>query len=177
MSVPGQTDETGKGSWMSYPQARYLGDSGEINAIFRPAGQPPEVINRTGTASYLATGASTNGQFGLYRWEMGPEPSGPDAHFHRTISESFFILAGTVRLFDGDRWLDATAGDFLYVPEGGIHAFRNESGAPASMLLLFAPGAPREGYFELLAEVGMTGRTLSAEEWAQFSLRHDTYWL
>ena len=34
-------------------------------------------------------------------------------------------------------------GDFLFVPEGGIHGFRNESGAPASMLLLFAPGAPR----------------------------------
>jgi hypothetical protein len=31
------------------------------------------------------------------------------------------------------------AGDFPYVPEGGVHAFRNESGEPASMLLLLPP--------------------------------------
>jgi mannose-6-phosphate isomerase-like protein (cupin superfamily) len=129
-----------------------------------------------GSASYLATGASTNGQFGLYRWNMAAEPSGPSAHFHKTISESFFVLSGTVRLFNGERWIDARPGDFLYVPEGGIHAFRNESGEPASMLLLFAPGAPREPYFETLAEVALTGRRLTPEEWEEFCLRHDTYW-
>ena len=101
----------------------------------------------------------------------GP-PSGPDPHFHKTISDSFFILSGTVRLYDGKRWIDATAGDFLFVPEGGVHAFRNESGEPASMLLLFAPGAPREEYFEGLAGLG----DLSEEEKAEFFLRHDTYW-
>ena len=52
---------------------------------------------------------------------------------------------------------------FLFVPEGGIHAFKNESGEPASMLLLFAPGAPREDYFETLAELAR-GRTMDDEE-------------
>lgn len=60
------------------------------------------------------------------------------------MSESFFILSGTMRLFDGRGWVDAASGDYLYVPVGGLHAFRNESGEPASMLmLLFVPGAPR----------------------------------
>jgi hypothetical protein len=59
------------------------------------------------------------------------------------------------------------------VPEGGIHGFRNESGEPASMLLHFAPGAPREEYFERLPEVS----GMSAEELASFFLRHDTFWL
>jgi mannose-6-phosphate isomerase-like protein (cupin superfamily) len=158
---------------MSYPDARYLGDKGEISALYRTADQEPELTMRSGTASYLATGESTNGQFGLYRWDMAGPPSGPDPHFHRTISESFFVLSGTVRLFDGERWVGGRAGDFLYVPEGGVHAFRNESGEPASMLILFAPGAPREAYFEGLAEVGR----LSEEERAEFYLRHDTYWI
>jgi mannose-6-phosphate isomerase-like protein (cupin superfamily) len=158
---------------MSYPPDRYLGDTGEFNAVYRPAGQPPELPLPSGAATYLATGAGTNGQFGLYRWDFAGPPSGPEAHFHRSISESFFILSGTVRLYDGRRWIDATAGDFLFVPEGGVHAFRNESGEPASMLLLFAPGAPREGYFEGLAGLAdMTG-----EERAEFFRRHDTYWL
>jgi len=163
---------------MSYPDARYVGDAGEVNAVFRRADAPPELqVGAAGNASYLATGALTSGQFGLYRWDMGPEPSGPATHFHRTISESFFVLSGTVRLFDGASWTDASAGDFLFVPEGGLHAFRNETGEPASLLILFAPGAPREGYFEGLVEIGASGRQLTDEEWAEFFTRHDTYWV
>ena len=63
-----------------------------------------------------------------------------------------------------------------YRPAGGIHGFRNESGAPASMLLHFAPGAPREGYFEGLAEFAVSGAP-SDEDMAAFFLRHDNTWL
>ncbi len=45
------------------------------------------------------------------------------------MSESFFVLSGVVRVTDGPRTFDATFGDFLHVPPGGIHGFRNESGA------------------------------------------------
>ena len=65
----------------------------------------------------------------------------------------------------------------LVVPEGGVHGFRNESGEGASMLILFAPGAPREKYFEGLAEVGRTGQRPSEDEWAEFMRAHDTYWV
>jgi mannose-6-phosphate isomerase-like protein (cupin superfamily) len=162
---------------MSYPEPRYVGDTGEVSARLRRDGHEPELSSAAGTRThYLATGASTDGEFGLYRWEMGPKPSGPDPHFHKTISESFYILSGTVRLYDGAKWIDATPGDFLFVPEGGIHAFRNESGEPASMLLLFAPGAPREDYFETLADAARR-EGLTDEERREFFLRHDTYWL
>ena len=162
---------------MSYPEPRYHGHSGLTTATFRPSAHAPELTYSNGGAvHYLATGASTAGKFGLYRWEMGVTPSGPGPHFHRTISESFYILSGTVRLYDGKRWIDGAPGDFLFVPEGGIHAFRNESGEPASMLILFAPGAPREEYFETLARVA-DGLVVSDEERTAFYLRHDTHWL
>src|SRR5215831_21407703 len=80
---------------MTYPELRYLGTGGEISATHRPAGGTPELTYQGGnTVHYLATGASTNGEFGLYLWTMGPDPSGPDPHFHRTISESFYVLSG-----------------------------------------------------------------------------------
>ena len=107
---------------------------------------------------------------------MGPEPSGPSPHFHRGITESFYVLSGTVRRFDGARWLDGAPGDFLHAPEGGIHGFRNESGEPASMLLLFTPGAPREDYFETLADA-VRRDAMSPEDWTEFFLRHDTFWV
>lgn len=155
---------------MSYPKPQYLGDSGEVSATYRPADHDPDLTYPSGnTAHYLATGTSTHGLFGLYRWNMGPAPSGPGPHFHRTISESFFIISGTVRIFDGSRWIDTRAGDFVHVPEGGIHGFRNESGEPASLLIHFAPGAPREAYFEGTADLAR----LSDEERAEFFLRHD----
>jgi mannose-6-phosphate isomerase-like protein (cupin superfamily) len=162
---------------MSYPPARYTGDSGEVSAAFRPHDQPSELVNASGGgAAYLATGASTHGQFGLYRWDMGPTQSGPDPHFHKTISESFYVLSGQLRLHDGSRWVDAVAGDFLYVPEGGIHGFRNSSGEPASMLILLAPGAPREDYFETLADAARR-EAMDEQARTEFYLRHDTYWV
>ncbi len=162
---------------MSYPEPRYFDDSGEVSARLRRDDHEPELASPSGNRThYLATGASTDGEFGLYRWEMGPTRTGPDPHFHKTISESFYILSGTVRLYDGTKWIDATPGDFLFVPEGGIHGFRNESGEPASMLLLFAPGAPREDYFETLADAARR-EALTEQERTEFYLRHDTYWL
>lgn len=159
---------------MTYPPASYTGTSGEASATFRPADHQPEITYRSGgTAHYLATGATTKGRFGLYRWDMSDTPSGPGPHFHKTISEAFFILSGTVRIFTGTEWVDTHPGDFVYVPEGGIHGFRNESGAPASMLIHFAPGAPREGYFEGLPHIA----EMSEEERLEFYLRHDNYWL
>ena len=128
----------------SYPAPVYAGDGGEPTAWFRPADTPPELPRPGGgAASYLATGATTGGRFGPHRWDMGPMATGASPHFHRTITESFFVLAGVVSLYDGGRWRDAGPGDFAHVPEGGLHGFRNDSGAPASMLILFTPGAPR----------------------------------
>jgi mannose-6-phosphate isomerase-like protein (cupin superfamily) len=162
---------------MSYPQPRYTGETGEVTATFRRADEPAELPYHSGNAvHYLATGATTAGRFGLYRWDFSPKPSGPAAHFHRTISESFFILSGTVRLYDGKEWVDATAGDFSYVPEGGIHAFRNESGQEASMLILFAPGAPREEYFETIGQLAAGAAAMNDAERAEFYLRHDNVW-
>ena len=162
---------------MTYPDPRYDGEHGEASATYRRADRAPDLVYRSGNSvHYLASGASTDGLFGLYRWEMGPEPSGPGPHFHRSIAESFYVLSGTIRIFDGSTWIETAPGDFVHVPAGGIHGFRNESGAPASMLLHFAPGAPREGYFEGLAEFAVSGKP-SDEELAAFYLRHDNVWV
>jgi mannose-6-phosphate isomerase-like protein (cupin superfamily) len=160
---------------MSYPEPRYLGDTGETSATERLSGAAPELILPATNVHYLATGATTGGDFGLYRWEMTGPPTGPAPHFHRSITESFYVLSGTVRLYDGNGWTDAGPGDYHFVPPGGIHAFRNDSGEPASMLLLFTPGAPREAYFQGLAEIAASGRQPSQEEMTEFYRRHDQF--
>lgn len=166
------------GDLSHYPAPVYNGEPGEASAWLRRAEAEPEIRYTSGGAChYLAQGTATRGEFGLYRWDMSPDSGGPDPHFHRSISESFFVLSGVISLYDGNAWIDARPGDFLFVPEGGVHGFRNDSGADASMLILFAPGAPREDYFETLADLGATGRTMSEEEKQEFFLRHDTFWV
>jgi quercetin dioxygenase-like cupin family protein len=149
--------------------------SGEISAAYRKADTPPELAGPKTTGRFLATGALTRGHFGLFQWDMAPQAGGPGAHYHKTFSESFYVLDGTVRLYDGERWVNAEKGDYLYVPENGIHAFRNDTDEPASMLILFAPGPPREEYFLEVAEMARTGRQLTQEERTEFLARHDQY--
>ena len=159
----------------AYPPVRYRGETGEHSAVLRPADAGPDLVTPVTKVDHLATGATTAGEFGLYRWLMPGPPTGPEPHFHRTMTESFFVLSGTVRLYDGRSWVDAGPGDFLHVPVGGVHAFRNDSGAAAEMLLLFTPGAPREAYFAGLAELAASGHTLSDEEQSAFLAAHDQY--
>jgi mannose-6-phosphate isomerase-like protein (cupin superfamily) len=155
---------------MSYPEKVYFGETGEVSARYRPASTPIDTGVPGNGIHYLATTETTRGEFGLYRVVMRPKAGGPATHFHRTISESFFILNGVVRLYNGDKWVEAGEGDFLHVPQGGLHAFRNDSDAAAEMLLLFTPGAPREEYFERLGEVAEADRAAFLDE-------HDSYFV
>jgi mannose-6-phosphate isomerase-like protein (cupin superfamily) len=154
----------------------YLGD-GETSAagfLLRRSDDAPSVAFGSGaSARFVAPGSTTAGRYGLFRWDAPARSGGARPHFHRTFSEAFYILSGSLEVLSGSQWTTARAGDYLYVPEGGIHAFRNDGDENASMLILFAPGAPRERYFEELAEIARGGRNLTADEWTELYARHD----
>ena len=131
-----------------------------------------------GAAHYLATGQTTGGAFGLYRWDMGAQPSGPSPHFHRSITESFFVLNGAPAAARRTAMRSTPArGTSSTSRSGGVHGFRNESGEPASMLLLV---------HALVRRARTTSRPwptpLAARPWVRrtsstdFYLRHDTFW-
>jgi quercetin dioxygenase-like cupin family protein len=152
----------------------YLGETGETSAVLRQNIAPFDMNPDTGTtATFVAPGSVTRGEYGLFRWDMPAGSGGAGSHFHRGFSESFYVISGQVSLFNGDKWLEVSAGGFLYVPPGGIHGFSNNADLPASMLIMFAPGIAREKYFEELAEIRASGRVLTDEEWADLFARHD----
>lgn len=157
-----------------YPPARYTEDQPEVSATLRRGDEPPD-YDSFGLVQYhyLANHQKTDGDYGLFRADIAPKGGGPGPHFHRAMSEAFFVLAGTMKFYDGTAWVDGYQGDFLYVPPGGVHGFRNEADAPASILMLFAPGAPREHYFEGLAELG----DLTDDERRQWFIANDNYFV
>jgi len=146
------------------------------HADLRQADATEQVTLGSGsTARFVAPGSATQGRFGLFEWLMPPRIGGTDTHFHKTFAESFYVTAGAVTLYDGQRWVTARSGDFLYVPEGVAHGYRNETDEPAAMLVLFTPGAPRETYFRELAEIATSGRELTDADWLELWARHDQY--
>ena len=64
---------------------------------------------------------------------------GPRPYYPHVSPRNLYVRDRTIALFDGTGWREGRAGDFLYVPPRGIHAFRNDSGTLVSMLILFAP--------------------------------------
>ena len=157
------------------PAMSYEGDHGEVSGIYRPDSRWTELHGPTGDTLFVAPGSVTRRQFGLFRRDITPRGGGADPHFHRTFSESFYVISGTVRLYDGKEWVEAKAGDFLYVPKGGIHGFSNDADEPASLLILFAPGYARERYFLALDEMRLAGTKLTDTERTAFLASHDQY--
>src|SRR3954452_1244815 len=127
-----------------------------------------------GRARFVATGRQTRGDFGLYEYALPPGAQGATPHLHRTFSESFHVLEGSLAVLTGDAWTTAHAGDLVYVPRSGVHGFR--AAGPdigARFLILFTPGIPREDYFEGLVELFSGRREPSTAEIDTFALQHD----
>jgi quercetin dioxygenase-like cupin family protein len=127
-----------------------------------------------GRTRFVATGAQTRGDFGLFEVTMRPGGSGPGPHLHRTFSESFHVLEGSLAVLAGEEWTTAHTGDLVYVPRSAVHGFRAAGpDVGARFLILFTPGIPREDYFEGLLALHADGRTPSHAEIDAFALRHD----
>jgi len=128
-----------------------------------------ERIPLGGGVTVVSPPAASGGAYSLYRIDLPPRAGGASPHFHRRFVESFTVLTGTVALLDGTSWVPAGEGDHLVVPALGVHGFRNDTDAPASLLMMSTPGADRGAYFHDLLAAG----DLSEQEWTALLARHD----
>jgi len=54
-----------------------------------------------------------------------PPGGGPPPHVHHREDESFHVIEGTLTVQVGEKILNASAGDFVYLPRGIGHSFKN----------------------------------------------------
>ena len=87
---------------------------------------------------FIATGADTNYQYDLFDAYV-PTNVGTLPHIHLKQDEGFYILDGEVEFQLDNNTLTATAGTFVNVPKGHIHAYRNLGTEPARMLVQGVP--------------------------------------
>jgi quercetin dioxygenase-like cupin family protein len=113
--------------------------------VYLPASSGPSFMGPGDTYTFLLTGEQSGGSMFILEATV-PAGGGPPPHIHQREDESFYLLQGSLSVRVGDETLHASAGDFLHVPKGTVHSFRNDGESEAKMLAIFSP-AGMEGYF------------------------------
>src|SRR5215831_14160717 len=108
-------------------------------AVHVPAGEGSTTWFAGDTYTIKASRESTNGTFALVEATV-PPGGGPIAHVHTRTDEAFFILSGEVEILDGARTFLAVTGDFVFIPRGTRHRFKNTGVHGARILFMFTPG-------------------------------------
>ena len=119
---------------------------------------------------FTAPGAATGRRLGIYEMDLPANTKGASPHRHPFFTESFYVVEGELTVLAGTGTQRLGAGDFVFVPEHGVHAFRNDGDAAARFLILFTPGIDREAYFRELAE--LAGAGAAPAEIDAMALRH-----
>ena len=122
---------------------------------FVPAGNGQTYWGPGDQLRFLATGEETGGAFFMAEALVLPG-GGPPPHIHSREDESFYLLEGTLTVQVGDETLPASPGDFVYLPRGIVHSFRNTGKENARMLVTATP-AGLEKYFEEIFDPAVEG--------------------
>lgn len=96
--------------------------------------------------TFLVTGAETGGSYFAME-ALVPAGGGPPFHIHRNENETFYVLEGECTFYLEDETIVAGPGDFVNIPIGAKHHFRNNSTEPTRLILTFTPTGI-EGFFE-----------------------------
>lgn len=106
-----------------------------------------------------ASAEKTGGLFSVIE-EVGQLGEGTPLHRHREDDETFYVLEGELTFyFEDGRPVPASAGSFVHIPGGAIHAFRVDSGTARYLILTTAQ---HESFYRAMSEPAQS-RTLPPE--------------
>ncbi len=98
------------------------------------------------------TSGQTGGAYSITEIQSFPG-NGPPPHIHHKEDECFYIVEGAFSVILGDRVIDAADGDFVRIPKGTPHTYKNVGAIPGKMLVILSPG----GFEQMWAELGQPG--------------------
>lgn len=123
--------------------------SNENPVKYVPAGTGPAYCGPGDRITFLITGAETGGTFFMAETLVAPG-GGPPPHKHAREDESFYLQQGTLVLQVGGKTLTASAGDFIYIPRGTVHCFKNVGEETVKMLTMTTPAGLENFFAEAL---------------------------
>jgi quercetin dioxygenase-like cupin family protein len=117
--------------------------------LHRPAGTGPMFWGPGDLYTFLVTGEESGGAYFAME-ALVPQGGGPPPHIHANEDETFYVLEGRVTFRLGDETVVAGPGDFVHVPRGNVHCFRNDGEATARIVLTFTPAGIEHFFLETL---------------------------
>jgi quercetin dioxygenase-like cupin family protein len=99
--------------------------------------------------TFLVTGEETGGAYFAME-ALVPPGGGPPPHIHTREDETFYLLEGNVEFLLGEEIIVAGPGDFVNVPRGTVHRFRNTGTETARLVLTFTPAGIERWFKETL---------------------------
>jgi mannose-6-phosphate isomerase-like protein (cupin superfamily) len=112
--------------------------------------------------TFLITGDESGGSYFTME-ALVPPGGGPPPHIHHREEEQFYILAGELTLKAGDQTIQASVGDFVHIPRGTVHAFRNTGQVPAKLLITYSPAGIEKLFQQVFEPAG--DRTAPPPPW------------
>jgi quercetin dioxygenase-like cupin family protein len=116
--------------------------------VYIPAGHGSAYWVLGDLFTFLVTGDESGGSYFELEIEIAPG-SNFAPHIHRLEDEHFYILEGSLTFTVDGRTFQASKGDFVHIPRGLVHGFKNGP-APARALIAFTPA----GIEQFFREVG-----------------------
>jgi mannose-6-phosphate isomerase-like protein (cupin superfamily) len=124
-------------------------ETADARQAFHPRSSTDVVYwGRGDGATFLATGKDINGADTRFESVVAPG-GGPPPHIHHHEDETFYLLERSLQLRLGESTVVAQAGDYMRVPRGMVHAFRNVGEHMARMLVRFVPGGVEDFFIEV----------------------------
>ncbi len=102
-------------------------------------------------ATFKAVGEETDGEYSLYELTVPPQ-LGALPHIHHAETEAFYVLEGEVEFLKGEDTVRAGVGEFVFIPRGVVHGFKNVGQEPARCLGIVTPGGLHEKLLSSLGE-------------------------
>ena len=101
--------------------------------------------------TFKAVSEETGGEYSLYELTVPPQ-LGALPHIHHAETEAFYVLEGKVEFLKGERTVSARVGEFVFIPRGVVHGFKNVGNEPARCLGIVTPGGLAEKLLTGLGE-------------------------
>jgi quercetin dioxygenase-like cupin family protein len=100
---------------------------------------------------FFETKDTTEGSLDLFEMTLQPDAQMPVAHHHASWDESVLGLRGVSTWTVGGADVTVGPGESLFIRRGVVHAFRNDSQHPATVLSVLTPGVLGSRYFREMA--------------------------
>lgn len=86
--------------------------------------------------------------------------AGAPPNKHPADNEAFYVLEGSFEFTIDGETRQAEGGEFVSIPNGAVHAFRNIGAADGKLLILNVPGTAHVGFFSEAGDPVPSGTTV-----------------